>query len=335
MASSGPRTWGRATVVESVPVADDVRRIVLEPEVPGPAAPPGSHVDVRVYVDGRSDVRSYSVVGTAERGTELVLGVQLAPQSRGGSAYLHSLQPGSALQVTAPLQDFPLAYGRPQYVLLAGGIGVTALVAMAAELQRRGADYRMVHVARSRGRLAFADELQRRHGDRLQVHVDDEDGRFDVSALVDGLGPDAELYLCGPIALLDAVKRAWAQSRRPPSRLRFESFGSSGRFAPEAFRVRVPRLGLETAVPADCTLLEALERCGAEVMSDCRRGECGLCTVQVLGVDGVLDHRDVFLSEAQHDEGGRMQACVSRAVSASTAGTAEAPAEAVLTVDVP
>ena len=322
-------------MVESVPVADDVRRIVLEPEVRGPVAPPGSHVDVRVYVDGRSDVRSYSVVGTGRRGTELVLGVQLAAQSRGGSAYLHSLRPGAVLQVTAPLQDFPLSYGRPEYVLLAGGIGVTALVAMACELKRRGADYRVVHVARSRGRLAFADELQREHAGRLSVHLDDEHGRFDVQALVGGLGPDAELYLCGPIPLLDAAKRAWAQSGRPTSRLRFESFGSSGRYAPEAFRVLVPRLGLEAVVPPDGSLLDALERCGAEVMYDCRRGECGLCTVQVLGLEGVIDHRDVFLSDEQRAEGGRMQACVSRAVSARTAGTAAAPDGAVVTIDVP
>jgi ferredoxin-NADP reductase len=322
-------------VVESVPVADDVRRIVLQPERPSPSAPPGSHVDVRIHVDGRSDVRSYSVVGTGERGTELVLGVQLAAQSRGGSAYLHSLRPGAALQVTAPLQDFPLQYGRPEYVLLAGGIGVTALVAMAADLRRRGADYRVVHVARSRGRLAFADELQREHGDRLSVHLDDEHGRFDVQGLVDGLGPDAELYLCGPIPLLDAAKRAWAHAGRPRSRLRFESFGSSGSYAPEAFRVVVPRLGVEAVVPPDGTLLDALERCGAEVMYDCRRGECGLCTVQVLGLEGVLDHRDVFLSDEQHAEGGRMQACVSRAVSGRTAGTAPAHEGAVVTIDVP
>ena len=322
-------------MVESEPVADDVRRIVLEPEVRGPAAPPGSHVDVRVYVDGRSDVRSYSVVGGGAAAGQLVLGVQLAAGSRGGSKYMHSLRPGAALQVTAPLQDFPLSYGRAEYVLLAGGIGVTALVAMAAELKRRGARYRVVHVARSRGRLAFADELQREHGDRLTVHLDDEHGRFDVQALVDGLGADAELYLCGPIPLLDAAKRAWVHAGRPPSRLRFESFGSSGRFAPEAFRVRVPRLGLDVVVPPDGSLLDTLERSGAEVMYDCRRGECGLCTVEVVGLEGVLDHRDVFLSDEQHAAGGRLQACVSRAVSARTAGTAGAPADAVLTIDVP
>jgi vanillate O-demethylase ferredoxin subunit len=238
------------------------------------------------------------------------------------------------LTVTQPLQNFPLTYGRPGYVLLAGGIGVTALVGMARDLKRRGADYRFVYGARSRNLLAFADELQRDHGDRLELHCDDEGNSIDVQKLVAGIAPGVELYVCGPIPMLDAVKRAWAAEGRPQSSLRFESFGSSGRFAPEPFRVRIPRLGMETVVPHDGSMLEALEQCGTEVMYDCRRGECGLCAVKVLGIEGAIDHRDVFLSDDQHKVGDRMQSCVSRVVAPRTAGMG-AGETAVIEIDLP
>ena len=71
-------------------------------------------------------------------------------------------------------------------------------------------------------------------------------------------------------------------------------------------------------------MLEALEACGADMMYDCRRGECGLCQVKVLDVQGAIDHRDVFLSDAQHEKNDRLQCCVSRIVSPRTGGLADA-----------
>jgi ferredoxin-NADP reductase len=338
MGATSHKRWGKATVLDTAEAAAGIRRIVLEPAEPGPHAAPGSHLDVGVYVNGGADVRSYSVVGMGEYGHSYVLGVQLALQSRGGSAFMHSLRRGAQLSITQPLQNFPLAYGRPRYLLLAGGIGITALVAMANALRDRAADYRFVYAGRSRSRMAFADQLAAEHGDRLELCVDDEGGRLDVGALVAGCEPDTEMYVCGPIGMLDAVRRAWAETGRPPSGLRFETFGSSGRFAPEPFRVRIPRLGIEAVVPHDVSMLAALECAGADLMFDCRRGECGLCEVKVLDVQGVIDHRDVFFSEAQHQKADRLCTCVSRAVSARTGGSGGPDGdgrEAVLTIDVP
>jgi vanillate O-demethylase ferredoxin subunit len=136
--------------------------------------------------------------------------------------------------------------------------------------------------------------------------------------------------------MLDAIKAAWAKAGRRPAELRFETFGSSGRFAPESFSVRIPRLGLETLVAHDVSMLEALEACGADMMYDCRRGECGLCQVKVLDVQGVIDHRDVFLSDSQHQAGDRLQSCVSRIVSPRTGGLPNADGQpAAVTIDVP
>ena len=98
--------------------------------------------------------------------------------------------------------------------------------------------------------------------------------------------------------------------------------------------MRIPRLGMETTVPHDASM-EALEASGA-LMFDCRRGECGLCQVKVLDVQGVIDHRDVFLSDDQHKAGDRLQCCVSRIVSPRTGGLADADGQpAAVTIDVP
>jgi vanillate O-demethylase ferredoxin subunit len=336
MGATTHKRWGRARVLDVCEVAQHVKQVVLEPEQPATPAPPGSHIDIGVYVNGRADVRSYSVVGMGAYGTELILGVQLARQSRGGSAYMHALRRGQQVAITQPLQNFPLNYGRPAYVLVAGGIGITALVAMGRALKAGGADYRFVYGARSRVLMAFADDLVAEHGDRMELRIDDEGGSLDVEELVTSCPAGAELYVCGPVPMLDAIKTAWAEAGRPPAQLRFETFGSSGRFAPEAFAVRIPRLGLETLVPHDVSMLEALEACGADLMFDCRRGECGLCQVKVLDIDGVIDHRDVFLSDAQHKKGDRLQSCVSRVVSPRTGGLPGADGQqAAVTIDVP
>jgi len=182
------------------------------------------------------------------------------------------------------------------------------------------ADYTFVYVGRSRDRMAYLDELERLHGDRLVVHVDDEGSPLDVPGLVASVsgGPGGiELYMCGPIRLMDAVRRSWEGSGLPPADLRFETFGNSGWFQPQDFVVRIPRLGIETSVDANETMLEALARAGADLMYDCRKGECGLCLVDIDHVEGTVDHRDVFLSTGQKATDRTLCACVSRVVSAS------------------
>jgi ferredoxin-NADP reductase len=336
MGNPTPNSWQDSVVVATSDVGERIRRITLRPERPQ-AVHPGEHVDVHVTIHGTEHRRSYSVVDATEDGSELSLSVFHTPTSRGGSAFMHTLAEGSTLRISTPQQDFPLRIGAERYVLLAGGIGITAMVAMARVLKRVKADYRVVYVGRSREAMAYADDLVAEHGDRITLHADDTDGRFNVQALVDSVAHGTELYMCGPIRLMDAVRRAWAATDLDQTNLRYETFGNSGWFAPESFRVRIPRLDVETVVGPDESLLEALERDGVEMLSDCRKGECGICQVKVLQLDGQADHRDVFHSDRQKSANRTMCACVSRAVCAN-AGTAAAPADrtapAVLTIDV-
>ncbi|HKU12013.1 MAG TPA: PDR/VanB family oxidoreductase, partial [Sinomonas sp.] len=249
-------------------------------------------------------------------GTRLALSVFRTPASRGGSVFMHGLAEGDEVELTQPMQNFPLRVGAARYAILAGGIGVTAVLGMARVLARLGADYRFVYAGRSRDAMAYLDELIAEHGDRLEVHVDNEGTQLDVRTLISGLGLDTELYMCGPIRLMDAVRRAWQDSELDPPNLRYETFGNSGWFDPEEFTVRIPRLGIETVVPKGRSMLEALEAAGVDLMSDCRKGECGLCQVDVLELTGTIDHRDVFYSQRQQHAAATMCCCVSRVTAA-------------------
>lgn len=311
MAIDHHATWHDARIVETREIADRIRRVVLAPDNPRPVRA-GEHVDLLIDIDGIPTNRSYSIVDATPSGDRIAISVLHTRNSRGGSEAIHALREGDRLRVSTPLQDFPLRIGAARYVLLAGGIGITAMIGMAAALQRVKADYELVFVGRSRSAMAYLDHLRETHGERLRVHIDDEGDTLDTTALVDSITPGAELYMCGPIRLMDAVRRAWINADHDITALRYETFGSSGWFEPEPFDIAIPRLGVECTVRPDESALDALERAGVDMMFDCRKGECGVCQVDVLGVEGVVDHRDVFFSDEQKATTSRMACCVSR-----------------------
>ncbi len=266
-----------------------------------------------VQIAGRPDTRSYSVVGPCTDGRYRIA-VKRLPDSRGGSLYMHGLPPGAQLTISAPGNHFDLARGRPEYTLLAGGIGITPIYSMALALAERNARFRLLYACRERKDLAFADELRERIGERLETYLDEEGDRVDLPGEIARLPPGGEMYVCGPIGLLEAAKRAWAEAGRPVDGLRFETFGNSGRHPSKPFTVRIPRLSKEIMVPANQSMLDALEAAGVAMIYDCRRGECGLCAVRIIEADGIVDHRDVFFSDSQRAANTHLCTCVSRGV---------------------
>lgn len=313
--------WQDATVVEHGEVADGIVRIVLDPAEP--VAPrPGEHIDVAVHLpEGGTDTRSYSIAGAIPDGTRLAISVATPPHSRGGADYMHARSVGDVMRITQPLQDFALRVGAPSYTLIAGGVGITAIRGMASTLRRLGADYTLHFVGHSRRRMAYLRELEATHGERLVPHITQEDGRMAVEELLAAMPHDAELYMCGPIRLMEEIKRHWERGGRDMTALRFETFGNSGWFDAEPFQVEIPRLGVTTQVRPGESMLEALERDGVEMMYDCRRGECGLCEVDILEIDGRVDHRDVFYSEREKAPNSKMCCCVSRVVAGEAPGS--------------
>ena len=204
-------------------------------------------------------------------------------------------------------------------------ISLTPLVLMAQRLSQRGASIRMLFGARSEAELAFADVLRKHLGGRLQTAIADKGEQISFETEIAALPKGGLMLICGPLPMLDAARAAWTAAGRPLADLRYETFGSSGRFAPHAFRLQVPRHNLDITVEAQTSLLETLEGAGIMAMYGCRRGECGLCTMDVLALDGEIDHRDVFLSEHEKTANQRMCVCVSRVLGTVTLETAYRP----------
>lgn len=305
--------WMDAELVATRDCGPDIRLFEIAPAGGVMAYEPGSHINIAVDIAGQSDVRSYSLIGLPRRSVYRVAVKHVQP-GRGGSTWLHNLLPGARLRITAPRNHFPLQHGASSYLLIAGGIGITPLLGMAQALTRRGADVRLLYAARRHCDLVLTSEIEAALGQRAAFYISEDGNRLDLQAALAEFAADGDIYFCGPARMLQGLHDAMAALGRPQHSLRFETFGSGGLQPEESFWVRIPRLGVEVTVPPGRSMLDALDAAGVEVMSECRRGECGLCTVDVMALEGEIDHRDVFLSEDQKRENSRVCACVSRAI---------------------
>ncbi|MFE6894561.1 PDR/VanB family oxidoreductase [Streptomyces sp. NPDC057694] len=275
---------------------------------PLPCWAPGAHIDV--HVGGQ--IRQYSLCGDPAVTGTYRIGVLNEPSSRGGSRHVHTaLRPGQSVTASEPRNHFALE-DAGGYVFVAGGIGVTPILAMAREAARRGARWRLVYGGRGRASMAFTDELAALGGDVTLV-PQDELGHIDLAAALDGLSDDTLVYCCGPEPLLAAVEAVC-----PAEVLRVERFAAPvvERNADDGeFEVECRTSGLTLTVGGDTSILEAAEQAGLDVASSCRDGICGSCETRVL--DGTVDHRDFLLSEAEHTANASMMICVSRCAAGS------------------
>lgn len=273
---------------------------------PLPAWTPGAHLDLHVG----GFVRQYSLCGDPADPTAYRLGVLNEPSSRGGSRHVHTkLRPGQTVRAVGPRNHFALEPAT-SYVFLAGGIGITPILAMAIRAERDGVPYRLIHGGRSRASMAFGAELSALTGDVTLV-PQDEHGHPDLAAALRDLPADALVYCCGPEPLLKAVEEAC-----PAGQLRVERFAAPvvERDGDDtAFEVECRRSGVTLNVDAGTSVLEAAENAGLAVASSCRDGICGSCETRVLA--GTPDHRDFLLSEAERATGETMMLCVSRCTS--------------------
>jgi ferredoxin-NADP reductase len=307
--------WHPATVRAHRDLSPTVREFEIRPEGGVKPWTVGSHLNVQVLADGREETRSYSLVGLPHGpGSNEVyrIAVKRAVPGRGGSRFMWSLETGAELMIGEPNNHFELAFGAAEFLLVAGGIGITPIVGMAQLLAERGAPVRMCYAARNPGELAYHEVLRGTLGERLRTFCDDAGERLDLAAEIAALAPRGQLWICGPMPLLDAAREAWAASGRDSADLRFETFGNSGRFEAQPFWVELPRHGLRLEVPADRSLLDVLNEAGVDTLYDCRRGECGLCAIDIVRTEGTVDHRDVFFSPHEKQTCTRMCACVSR-----------------------
>ncbi|NRR33127.1 oxidoreductase [Oxalobacteraceae bacterium] len=283
---------------------------------PLPAFSAGAHIDVHVRP---GLVRQYSLCNPPHERQRYLIGVLRDPASRGGSRAMHDdVRAGMALRISAPKNHFPLVAAQ-RSLLLAGGIGVTPILAMAETLSAQGAPFEMHYCARSPAHAAFRERIaQAPFAAQVHFHYDSGDAaqKLDLAALLAGLDRGTHIYLCGPAGFIGHVRGTAKAQDWPGDQLHLEYFGA----APAApggdreFAVRLASSGKVYAIPAGRSVLKVLSEAGVFIPASCEQGVCGTCLVGVL--DGVPEHRDQYLSDAEQAANAQFTPCCSRAISA-------------------
>jgi ferredoxin-NADP reductase len=282
-----------------------------------PAFSAGAHVDLHL---GNGMIRSYSLVNDQQERNRYVVAVNRDVNGRGGSNFVHEhLRVGDVIEISAPRNNFQLQESAAHSIMIAGGIGITPLLAMARRLEALGRPWELFYAARTKSAAAFLDELR---GLRPNVHLnlrtdfdDERAGRvFDIEAIVREAPADAHLYCCGPSAMLAAFESA--TDDRSSDHIHMEYFQTKEAPATGGgFDVVLARSNRTVAVAAGKTILDALLDAGISVNYSCSSGICGTCETRV--IEGVPDHRDQYLSKEEQAANNVVMICCSGARSPS------------------
>lgn len=271
----------------------------------------GSHISVQVP---NGAIRKYSLCNDPAERHRYVIAVKRDAGGRGGSVSLtDGARAGDLLPTSLPENFFPLKPGASSYIFVAGGIGITPILAMIRSLESAGQTrWKLIYCSRAPETTAFLEELSApEFAGRVRIHHDygDPARSIDLWPTFEKAGT-AHVYCCGPRPLMDGVRDMTGHWN--PANIHFESFVDGSALArPEdrPFTVRLARSGEEIEVPAGTTILEALRGAGHSVPASCESGTCGSCRTPLL--EGEADHRDMVLTEEERQR--NIMVCVSRA----------------------
>jgi ferredoxin-NADP reductase len=285
--------------------------------LPFPAVDPGAHIEIQLPT---GFARSFSLSnGRADRG-DYRLTVARDARSTGGSAFMHDkIKVGDLFTITGPRNNFALVKDAAQSIFIAGGIGVTPFIPMLAALNESGRAWKLIYSAKTRDRAALLTEIEdlaaAGHGEVACNFTGEPDGRkFEIDRILAAMAPDAHVYCCGPIGMIDSFRINAERHRIAPERVHFEYFSSDVEAATEGgFTVVLQRSGREVIVRAGQTILEAIEAIGIDVPCSCLEGICGTCETKI--ISGIPDHRDMIYTERERKEAKTMMICCSGAKS--------------------
>lgn len=281
-----------------------------------PPVTAGSHLKVPVKLkNGQDSVRNYSIASNPARRDIYEIAVLRQDDGDGGSAFVHQhYQLGMTLHCSTPKNDFALNDNAAPVLLIAGGIGITPIKAMAQQLKAQGRTFALHYAARSRRDMAYGDRLQRDLAGQITTYFSDEGDALKLPKLLSEMENTTEVYVCGPSGLISAVQDTASQLQIDPARIHFERFAAAPHGKNRAFEVVLRRSQRIIPIAADQTVLAAVQAAGVDTLSDCGVGNCGTCAVKVL--DGEVEHRDSALNQNERERAGLMCICVSRAKSA-------------------
>jgi len=277
-----------------------------------PAFSAGAHIAIRTP---GGLTRKYSLCNDPAERNRYQVAIKREANGRGGSSDLiDHVKAGDELAVSAPVNDFELPQRAQDFLFIAGGIGITPIMAMIRQVVAQGKNFRLFYCSRSPETTAFVDELSGpQFQDKVTIHYDQGDPTcsLDLKPILAERRNREHLYCCGPRPLMETVRAMtnhWSQAA-----VHFEAFSDADthKAGDTPFKVKLARSGAVLDVPTDKTILEVLHANGVEVPSSCETGTCGTCKTKLLA--GQADHRDLFLAE--HDKPTHIMICVSRAKS--------------------
>lgn len=273
----------------------------------------GSHIDVHLP---NGLIRQYSLCNAPHERNRYLVGVLLDPNSRGGSKAVHELIEGAQINIGEPRNLFPLVESKGRSLLFAGGIGITPILCMAESLKLLGASFELHYCSRSRTQAAFVSRIESSDfSDVSNFHFDDEKSA-DLPALLKNPNPEDHLYVCGPSGFMDFVLKTAEAQGWSQGQLHREYFSAEPKSDADngSFEVQIASTGQIVTVGADTTAAESLIAVGIDIPLSCEQGICGTCVTRVL--DGVPEHRDMYLTEDEQRANDVFTPCCSRAKTA-------------------
>ncbi|QCI13532.1 oxidoreductase [Pseudomonas putida] len=280
---------------------------------PLPAFSAGAHIDVHL---ASGLTRQYSLCNSASENHRYQIAVLREPASRGGSEQMHDVvSEGQRLTISTPRNLFELDNSAGHSLLFAGGIGITPILCMAERLSHAGASFDLYYSVRSEDRAAFVKRMKDSpFADRVHLCFDDQ-APLDATKVLANPAEDTHLYVCGPggymeFVLSTARAQGWVEAKLHRE---YFSAGEQANAPGEAFEIEIASSGEVMRVEADQTIIDVLYDAGIDVPVSCEQGVCGTCITRVL--DGIPEHRDSFLTDAQRALNDQFTPCCSRAKS--------------------
>lgn len=278
-----------------------------------PAFSGGSHVIVLIERNGKTFRNPYSLMGSPFDLRSYEIAVRRADGGRGGSLAMHEeVMAGDILQITYPVNAFPLEQLAAKHVLVAGGVGITPILGHVRELEVGKVPFEVHYAVRGREHAALADRIGAQTNGAVHFYFEDQGQRVPFDQVLSRQPLGTHMYVCGPEGMLETALRAGREAGWPESHIHFEVFNQQTSGAP--FEVAFRKSGRLIKVPPELSLLEAAEAEGISIPYLCRGGACGYCETDVIECDGEILHRDIWLSANERKSNRKIMPCVSRAL---------------------
>jgi ferredoxin-NADP reductase len=279
-----------------------------------PLVSAGSHVELPVVINGKTEYRAYSICSNPLQRDFYEIAIQHrvdAQNGHSGAAYLQQhLTLGVELICSLPRNHFHLHADASPALLIAGGIGITPIKAIAHTLASRGRRFQLHYAGKRQEAMAYAKELKLEFLPQFTGYASDQDQRMDIMHLLSEASSNTHIYACGPKRMLDDIHTCATLLSIDKERLQTERFLSESQAGDKAVVLELALSNKVILAAADQPLLAAVRDAGINIAFDCCVGDCGSCAVKVL--KGTADHRDHVLSEGAKAQ-GMMCLCVSRA----------------------